>query len=219
LFTEDGPWANDTVTNFYYNGLRTNLALGQPSGTWTNKFGYDAAKRLTSVAGPAGTFTYTYVNGASRLTQKLALPNTSYITNNYDGNARLLFTKLLTSSSSLLDSSSYGYNAGNQRHTMTNSVNWSTNRYDNIGQLTVVDNSSNPEDRGYKYDTAWNLNYRTNNGTLQTFSVDGKNQLTTSPPGTASYDSNGNMLGDGSYDNNYTYDDENQLVQRLVLPI
>jgi RHS repeat-associated protein len=215
LFTEDGPWANDTVTNFYNNGMRTNLALGQPLGTWTNGFGYDAAKRLTSVASPAGTFTYTYLNGASRLTQKLALPNTSYITNNYDGNARLLFTKLLTSSSSLLDSSSYGYNAGNQRVTITNSVNWSTNRYDNIGQLSVVDSSSNTEDRGYKYDTAWNLSYRTNNGTLQTFNVDGKNQLTTSPPGTASYDSNGNMLGDGSYDNNYTYDDENQLVQRL----
>jgi len=134
LFTEDGPFANDTITNFYYAGVRTNLTLQQPTGSWTNGFGYDAAKRLTSVKSPAGAFNYTYVNGASRLTQKLALPNTSYITNSYDNVSRLRFTKLLTSSSSLLNTHAYGYNAGNQRHTMTNSVNWSTNRYDKIGQ-------------------------------------------------------------------------------------
>ena len=218
LFTEDGPWASDTVTNFYNNGLRTNLTLAQPIGSWSNIFGYDAARRLTSVKSPAGTFTYTLggAGPASPLIKKLALPNTSYITNTYDSVARMLSTKLNNSSHTTLNKAEYGYNAGNQRHTMTNSANWSTNRYDNIGQLTVLDSSTAAEDRGYKYDTAWNLNYRTNNGTLQTFNVDGKNQLTTSPPGTASYDSNGNMLGDGSYDNNhFTYDDENQLVQRL----
>ena len=40
-----------------------------------------------------------------------------------------------------------------------------------------ANSSVNSEDRGYTYDPAWNLNYRTNNGSLQTFTVDGKNQL------------------------------------------
>jgi YD repeat-containing protein len=35
LFTEDVPWASDTVTNRYRNGLRTNLS--QPAGVWTNE--------------------------------------------------------------------------------------------------------------------------------------------------------------------------------------
>ncbi len=50
---------NDTVTNIYQERLRTGLRLQQPTGLWTNEFGYDAAKRLTSVTSPAGTFTYT----------------------------------------------------------------------------------------------------------------------------------------------------------------
>jgi hypothetical protein len=44
--------------------------------------------------------------------------------------------------------------------------------YDPIGQLKVANGSVNSEDRGYTYDTAWNLNYRTNNGILSTFTVD-----------------------------------------------
>jgi len=34
LWTEDGPWSSDTVTNYYFNRLRTNLSLAQPTGTW-----------------------------------------------------------------------------------------------------------------------------------------------------------------------------------------
>ena len=75
LWTEDGPWSSDTVTNSYSNRLRTGLSLAQPTGSWTNSFGYDAAKRLTSVTSPAGTFTYTLgaAASASLLIKKLAL--------------------------------------------------------------------------------------------------------------------------------------------------
>ena len=54
LFTEDGPWASDTVTNYYDNGLRTHFVLAQLTGSWTNVFGCDTAKRLTTVTSPAG---------------------------------------------------------------------------------------------------------------------------------------------------------------------
>ena len=56
-YTEDGPWASDTVTNLYWKGMRTNLSLQQPTGTWTNKFGWDAAKRVTNITSQAGSFT------------------------------------------------------------------------------------------------------------------------------------------------------------------
>ena len=45
LYTEDGPFANDTVTNLYVNRLRVGLGLQQPTeASWTNGFAYDAAQ-------------------------------------------------------------------------------------------------------------------------------------------------------------------------------
>ena len=48
LWTEDlrpqssgkagGPWASDTVTNGYWNRLRTSLNLAQPTGKWTSPY-------------------------------------------------------------------------------------------------------------------------------------------------------------------------------------
>ena len=46
LYTEGGLWASDIVTNLYSDRLRTDLVLQQPTLTWTNKFAWDAAKRL-----------------------------------------------------------------------------------------------------------------------------------------------------------------------------
>jgi YD repeat-containing protein len=86
-------------------------------------------------------------------------------------------------------------------------------RYDRIGQLNVADSSVSTEDTGYAYDAGWNLNYRTNFGGLNTYTVDSKNQLTSSPGGSPSYDANGNLtaLGDGTFDT-AGYDDENRLI-------
>jgi len=60
LLTEDGPFASDTVTNIYNNRQRVALRLQQPTGVWTNGFGWDAAGRLTNVISPAGAFAYSY---------------------------------------------------------------------------------------------------------------------------------------------------------------
>ncbi|HEX5222053.1 MAG TPA: RHS repeat-associated core domain-containing protein [Verrucomicrobiae bacterium] len=140
------------------------------------------------------------------------MPNTSYITNTFDGNARLLSTTLKKSDHSTLNSHQYAYNPGNQRtQQVFNAGSTYDYTYDAIGQLKVADSGTASEDRGYTYDSAWNLNYRTNNATLQTFSVDGLNQLTSAPDGSCTYDANGNLTSCGGMALEFGYDDENRL--------
>jgi RHS repeat-associated protein len=197
--------------NVRYSRKRLALSLQQPTGLWTNGFAYDAARRLTNVVSPAGSHVYTLGGSGpgSPLIKKLLLPNTSYITNTYGA---VTGTFLNNSGNTTLDSSTYGYNAANQRTTYVGYT------YDKIGQLKIADSSVNTEDRGYAYDSAWNLNYLTNNGVSSTFTVDSRNQLTSTPIGSATNDSNGNLVsyvhhyGSGSTTRICAYDDENRLV-------
>lgn len=213
LLTEDGPFASDTITNGYVNRLRTGLSLQQPTGVWTNKFVYDADRHLTNVVSPAGSFVYTLGATApsSALIKKLLLPNTSYITNVYDENARLLTTYLKNSSDVALDSYAYTYNPANQRTELTrfdsSTVGYT---YDKIGQLTVADSSVPSEDRGYTYDSAWNLSWRTNNGSPSQFAVNRLNELTNCLAFTNWFEANGNMTNSHGSEN-LSYDDENRL--------
>ena len=214
LYTEDGPFASDTLTNYYNNRLRVGLGLQQPTGSWTNGFTYDEAKRLTSVTSPAGTFDYYYDSTRLGLVDQLSLPNSSYITNTYDPVARLLGTFLKNSSGTTLDAASYGYNAGNQRTNFLNAT--GTNvayTHDPIGQLTSAASTVSTENRGYAYDAAWNLTNLNTDGTATTFSVNNVNELTSVAGTTITYDSNGNLTGGpgggGAY--SYSFDDENRL--------
>jgi RHS repeat-associated protein len=220
LLTEAGPWSSDTVTNTYINRLRVGMALGQPTGSWTNGFTYDAGARLHKVAMSAGTFTYNYSAGsASRLPLKLLLPNNSYIANTYDSVARLTGTFLKNSGNSTMDSATYGYSLSGQRLTFTNAAGTHVQyAYDNISQLKVATSSVSTENRGYAYDTAWNLNWLTNNGSSSQFQVDTDNQLTSVGGDSCTYDSNGNLTDRNlavAEDLIYTYDDENRLINVL----
>jgi YD repeat-containing protein len=95
------------VTNSYVNRLRTGLVLGQPTGVWTNAFGYDSAARLTNVTSPAGAFGYAYDALRSTLSTTLSLPNGSATTNSFDPVARLLATHLRTSGGVLTNKHEY----------------------------------------------------------------------------------------------------------------
>ena len=187
LLSENGPWANDTVSYTYTNRLRTGLGLSQPSGSWSQSYGYDVARRLTNVTSQAGSFGYQYFgSGPSTLVSRLALPNGAYITNTFDSVARLLSTKLLNSSAAILDSESYAYNQAGQRTAETNTAGDFRNyTYDNAGELKTANGKESggssrwQEQLGYVYDAAGNLNYRTNNALVQTFNVNNLNELTT----------------------------------------
>ena len=188
LLREDGPWADDTVSYSYTsNRLRNKLTLLQPNApAWEQTYAYDGANRLATLASPAGTFAYRYDVACSLQVCSLGLPNTSYITNTYDSLSRMTGTHLKNSGNTVLNSHAYTYDNASRRTRQTyTDGNYADYAYDNAGQLKTAagkesggtTNRSHSQ-MGYAYDAAGNLNYRTNNALVQTFTVDNQNQLT-----------------------------------------
>jgi RHS repeat-associated protein len=187
LLSEDGPWADDSVSYMYNNRLRTSVSVLAPDASaWTENYGYDAAKRLRTTASPAGNFGYTYDPVRHQQVGQLTLPNGAYITNTYDSVARLLSTVLESSSQTTINSHSYQLNQASQRtqqvFTAGNFVNYT---YDNMGQLQSATGKESggstnrlQEQLRYVYDAVGNLNYRTNNALVQTFIVNSLNEFT-----------------------------------------
>jgi hypothetical protein len=179
LASENGPWADDTVSYGYANRLRNALTVQQPNASaWVQTYGYDDYWRLDSVASPAGTFGTQYkdiwVSGnqfAADLVAQLDLPGGSFIENTQDDLGRLLATVLKRSNESILNAHGYEYNAGHQRAKQTFTAgNYVDYTYDDIGQLKTAKGWESDqttvrahEQFGYAYDAAWNLNRRTNN--------------------------------------------------------
>jgi RHS repeat-associated protein len=186
--SEDGPWANDTVTYGYSTtvpNLRLGSSLQQPNANaWGQSYGYDAAGRLASVASPAGTFGYAYDRAGTVWTNLSLPPSGSRIGRSFDSVARLTETRLLSGAGATLNSHGYSYNAGNQRTAQVRTDNsYVTYGYDNNGQLQAATGRvfggalRVHEQFGYGYDGAGNLRYRTNNALVQSFTPNTLNQL------------------------------------------
>lgn len=183
---EDGPWVNDTVSSGW-NDLRrrTSLSIQRRNGTsWAETFGYDGQGRLSTVSSPSGTFDYKYTNNPSALVQRILFASGAYITNVYDGEGRMRETSLRNSGNSVLNSHKYGYNADSQRTVVTNTGgNYMDYTYDTIGQLKTATGkrangtTRNHEAFGYHYDDRGNLERKTNNSFVQSFTLGAYNQL------------------------------------------
>jgi RHS repeat-associated protein len=194
LASEDGPWSSDAVSYSYSHRMRSSLSLQQDSASlWEQSYGYDAYRRLTNVTSQAGAFGTQYKatswngnNSASELVEQLNLPGGSHIDTSHDAIGRLLSTVLKNATNGTLNVHSYVYNDGHQRTKQTLlEGNYLDYGYDNIGQLKTAKGwesggsaARSHEQFGYAYDAAWNLSYRTNNALIQTFGVNGLNQLT-----------------------------------------
>ena len=194
ILSEDGPWDNDTVSYTYANRLRTGLSVAAPNASpWTQTYAYDELDRMTNVTSPAGSFGYyfgsdpsTGITDPGTLVRKLSLPNGAYITNSYDSVARMTGTYLRNSEDTNLDVEEYVYNVGGQRtQQVFTAGNYMNYTYDSIGELKTAlgDEPGGTTNRmqeqfGYFYDAAGNLNYRTNNALIQTYTVNSLNELT-----------------------------------------
>jgi len=79
----------------------------------------------------------------------------------------------------LSPSVSLQYDQRNRLTNMVDGIGTTKYAYDNVGQLNKVANSSvSTETRDYVYDAAWDLNWRTNYGQADSFTLDNLNQLT-----------------------------------------
>ena len=226
--SESGLWAADTVTASYHAtapGLRTGLTVQQPTGSWSQSYGYDAARRLQTVTGPAGTFTYTH-KGPGTVWTNLVVPTSpaAAITNVYDTGGRLTGTYLRNNAGTILNQHVYLYNGYGQRQRQSLTDNsYTTYAYDNDAQLSSslgYTSGGSPvaaEQLTFVYDPGWNMTNRSVNGAPTTYTVNDLNQATGIAGLTANYDANGNRISQ-VYDANgpktytYTYDDENQLL-------
>jgi RHS repeat-associated protein len=185
--SETGPWANSTVTSAYTQGLRTGLTIGT---NWSQSYAYEAGWRMTNITSPAGVFRYNYgFQPASGLVTKIRLPNAAYVTNAYDGLARLTNTALVNFWGHTLDGYAYTLDAAGLRRTILRDVGLTnslvTAGYDNIGQLTSWNaqegdgtSARMQEQLGWAYDAAHNLHTRTNGALVQTFVTDNADRLT-----------------------------------------
>ena len=188
LASEDGPWANDTVSRDYSQGLRTQLTITQPSGTnWTQTYARDAAWRLTNTATMAGGFIYNYLSSVLDSPSSINLPNGATITNTFDSLARLTSTALNDHWGHSLDGYTYELDPLGLRTNILRDIGLTTSTvnigYDSINQLTswtAKENDGTPrlqEQNSWQYDAANNLHTRSNGGFTQTFNVDAANQL------------------------------------------
>jgi RHS repeat-associated protein len=224
---EQPPWTKSKIT-FGYNSalLRSSLSLEQPTGSWTQSYGYNSSRRLTSLTAPslsATPFAYTYL-GASRQVSQVTFPTGAKVVNSYDALARLSATRLRRQDNTILNKHEYVYNNRNERtkHTRTDNsyVNFG---YDNLGQLTSALgylSGGSPianEQLGYGYDGGWNMTQRTVNGSPTSYTVNDRNQVTAiGASETTVFDANGNLISRfnsaGPNGLTYVYDDENRLV-------
>ncbi len=188
LLSEDGPWADDTVSYSYTsNRLRSQLTLLQPNASsWVQNYSYDSSARLSTLTSPAGAYTYTYDPVNAMLVRKLALPNGSYITNGFDAMGRMTSTTLKNSSHSTLNSHAYQLDDASRRTRQTRTGgDFMDYGYDKIGQVQSAigyepGGTTNRwhERFSYGYDKAGNLSNRVQNAQTNVFSVDILNQLT-----------------------------------------
>ena len=148
LLTEDGPFTSDTVTSTYSNRRRIALSLQQPTGSWTNGFGWDLAGRLTNVTSAAGAFAYNELTAAPSRTYSsydangnptAATVSGAPVSLTYDDENRLLSLTV-----SGFGSSTYTYDGLGRLRTRTDSGGQTRYVYDGMRVIQERDSSNNP---------------------------------------------------------------------------
>jgi RHS repeat-associated protein len=199
-----------TISYQYDAGNRMTQATDSISGVIGR--GYDGLDRLTSETTPQGSITYTYDNATRRATMQVA--GQSQVGYTFDTANRL--TQIAQGTSTV----GFTYDNANRRSTLTlpNGI-VATYSYDNDSHLTGIAYSLNSTSVGsltYGYDALGMRNSATGSFArtglpqpIPSATYDAANQLLAWNELAPSYDSNGNMLSDGTH--NYAWDARNHL--------
>jgi RHS repeat-associated protein len=208
--TQAGPTYESTINYTWDGGNRLTNLVDSVTGTITR--GYDGLDRLTSEQTPQGTVSYTY-DAASRR-QTMTVAGQTALNYTFDNGNRL--TKIVQGTTTV----QLGYDNANRRTSLTLANGIVTSYgYDNASELTGLTYKLNSTTLGtltYSYDmagrrtTVGGTYARTGLPSAQsTTSYDAANELTKWGTATPTYDSNGNVLSDGT--NTYVWNGRNQL--------
>lgn len=213
LTTTTFPGSGGTLTSAYDAGNRLTSLVDSISGTlgWT----YDNFDAVTQANGPQGTIYYTY-DAAGRRTNMQAASQTQ-VQYNYDNADRLLgitqgteavtfaydnANRLTTTTLPNQVQTVYAYNDANQ----VTGLAWGKSGQTALGSL------------GYGYDSSGQLVAQTGTHAPQSLpaastnnTFDDNNRQTKANNVALSYDSNGNLISDGS--RTYVWDDRDRLIQ------
>lgn len=199
-----------TIGLIYDSGNRLTQLSDSLSGNIVR--GFDSLDRMTSETTPLGSISYTYDSDDRRATMTVA--GRPQVTYTYDNGSRL--TQIVQGTNTV----GFTYDNANRRATLTlpNGV-VTSYAYDSASQLTGLTYQLGTGTLGtltYSYDFAGR---RTQVGgsfartglpnVLGSATYDSANELTNWGGASISYDSNGNMVSDGS--NGYVWDARNQL--------
>jgi RHS repeat-associated protein len=206
---------------YTYDAVGQRALLIQPTGSFTYVF--DPAGRISALTNPEGGCTSWSYDSASRVTA-YHLANGTRASYAYDSASRVLRLANLGPGGVTLSSSTYRYDAANNRTQVIGSDSSVTSwTYDNTYQLTAeIRSVNNLYAVTYTYDPRGNRATRWDGSTLETLTYDAANQLTailtTGGSSTYAYDGCGNLVQgfEPGQLNAYTWDGENRMVEAAL---
>lgn len=220
-----GGAASDVYFAYDARGLQTSALFGSTGGTGITNT-YDGFGELSSTTNNMGatarTLGYTYDADGNR--SQLTYPDTSYFTYVYDGLDRL--TTIKEAGATAIASTIYDIQGrvGSQTRgavtttlgydTVSRPTNWTDDLAGTASDVTSTF-AYNPASQ-IVTKTRSNNAYAFNGyvGVSRPYAVNGLNQYATAGSATFTYDTNGNLTGDGS--NSYGYDVENRLTSATI---
>ena len=210
---EDIPYIADLVLTYGYDAAKrkNTLSLGNH---YVVNYTYDVNGRPASIAFNGKTKNYSYVPGTSNLSgynvaeSGNSVMNTSY---SYDAHKRL--TGITANVNGVTYTHGYTLNDKNQRTGMAlaDGKDWNFS-YDNMGQVTgaMLNNSGSLLNTySYNYDLIGNRIQAEKDSDITSYSSNIVNQYTQINSAVPTYDQDGNMLTNGSW--NYTWNGENRM--------
>jgi RHS repeat-associated protein len=209
-------YPNSTWLKFSYNTAGQRTQMVDQTGFTTNYI-YDTEGRLSQLTDGSGNVivTYTY-NLNSQLIKKVNGNGTS-TTYTYDGDGNVLDLFNYATGGAVNSSFVYTYNSLGLETTETTIDGEWTYAYDADGQLTHAVFAPNSTDADgltaqnmtYNYDAMGNRTSTIINGVTTAYVVNNMNEYTNVGGVQYTYDSNGNLLSDGT--NSYSYNELNEL--------